>query len=64
MSCRLQTTAVAMAWSLLILAQHRDIQEKAREEILAVCNDPSQVVNLDFLQQLYFLDRFIKEILR
>ena len=53
-----------MAWSLLVMAQHQDLQQKAREEILAVCKDQSQNISLDRLQKLEFLDRFIKEILR
>ena len=52
-----------MAWLLLSLAQHSDIQEKARVEILSVCNN-SQTVTYDMLQQLPFCDRVIKESLR
>ncbi|KAI8070673.1 cytochrome P450 [Gongronella butleri] len=61
-----ETTANAMAFFMYSLAQHQDIQEKARQEVLALFGDaPSDIrPSLAETRQLPYLDMVLKENLR
>ena len=58
-----QTTAVSMAWCLLMLAKHPDIQQKARDEVMSVIGT-SQPLTYDNLDQLEYCGCVVKETLR
>ena len=53
-----------LTWTLLLLAQHRDVQEKARQEVLKAFPDPSQPITVEILDQLPYLTAVIRESLR
>jgi len=52
-----------MAWCLLMLAKHPDIQQRAREEVLSVVGS-SQPLSYDLLDRLEYCSCVIKETLR
>jgi len=52
-----------MAWCLLMLATHPDVQQKARDEVMSVVGD-SQSLTYDLLDQLDYCTCVIKETLR
>jgi len=58
-----QTTSVSMAWCLLMLATHPDIQQKARQELTSV-GDASQSLTFERLNQLDYCTCIVKETLR
>ncbi|GFR64711.1 cytochrome P450, partial [Elysia marginata] len=56
-----ETTSMNLTWTLLLLAQHPDVQEKARQEALKVLPDPEQPVSVEMLEQLPYLTAIIRE---
>ncbi|XP_055611140.1 cytochrome P450 4c21-like isoform X1 [Uranotaenia lowii] len=56
-----ETSAVQSAHTILLLAMHPEIQERAVEEILRVFPTPEQNFNQDTLKQLELQERIIKE---
>lgn len=60
----IQTTAVAMAWCLLVLADNPEIQTKAREEILSVFPKSDTEVTWERLEELHYCNCIVKETLR
>ncbi|XP_014206462.1 cytochrome P450 4C1-like [Copidosoma floridanum] len=58
------TSAMASCFIILLLAEHQDVQTKARAEINEVFNKSSGKVKMEDLQQLQYLERCIKESLR
>ncbi|EFN63653.1 Cytochrome P450 4C1 [Camponotus floridanus] len=58
------TTAAGIMYTLLLLAEHRDIQERVRIEIDNVMQENEGKLNMSSLQNLSYLERCIKEALR
>jgi cytochrome P450 len=57
-----ETTASALSWALYLLAEHQDIQNRAREEVDRVLQ--GKHVTSDVLKELVYMDMFLKEVLR
>ncbi|KAL6446196.1 hypothetical protein ACFW04_001078 [Cataglyphis niger] len=58
------TTAVAITWTLFLLGNNFEHQEKVHEELEEVFKDLKTPASLKELSQLKYLDRIIKETLR
>ncbi|XP_072759258.1 cytochrome P450 4C1-like isoform X2 [Anoplolepis gracilipes] len=58
------TTAVAITWTLFLLGNNLEHQEKVHEELEKVFKDSETPANVKELSQLKYLDRIIKETLR
>ncbi|GLJ45996.1 hypothetical protein SUGI_0968680 [Cryptomeria japonica] len=57
-----ETTAILLAWSIILLAMHTQWQDKAREEVLDLCNkDPP---NAELLSRLKIVNMIVYEALR
>ncbi|GFO28292.1 cytochrome p450 [Plakobranchus ocellatus] len=59
-----ETTSMNLTWTLLLLAQHPDVQEKVRQEVTRVLPNPSQPITTQMLDQLTYLTCVIRESLR
>ena len=57
------TTSASMAWTLQLLGQHSEIQERLYEEIREVMGD-SKIVTYEMLSQFHYLEMVLKESLR
>ncbi|XP_063907299.1 cytochrome P450 4C1-like [Zophobas morio] len=57
------TTSVAISYALMLIACHRDIQDRIYEEIQQVVTDSSQL-DYQTLQELKYMEMCIKEVLR
>lgn len=55
---------MGICFALLLLAEHKDIQERARNEIDDMLNSCNGKIGINELQQLPYLERCIKESLR
>lgn len=56
------TTTSAISFAILNLANHPTIQESLHDEIMAVVgNDPKSICTINQLQELKYLDMFVKE---
>lgn len=58
------TTAMAIVFTLLLLAEHKEIQERVRDEINSVIQENGGKLSMRALQNLSYLDRCLKETLR
>ncbi|KAK7094396.1 uncharacterized protein [Littorina saxatilis] len=58
-----ETTSTGLTWTLLMLAQHQDAQEKARQEVMSLLSG-QQPITAEMVQQLTYLTCVIKETLR
>ncbi|KYM95340.1 Cytochrome P450 4C1 [Cyphomyrmex costatus] len=58
------TTAKAICFILLLLAEHKSIQDRVRNEIDTAMLENGEKCSMKLLQQLSYLDRCIKEALR
>ncbi|KRT82236.1 cytochrome P450, partial [Oryctes borbonicus] len=58
------TTTAAISWTLLLLGNHPEIQEKAYQEISGVLRDKSTPSTIAELNELKYLECIIKESLR
>ncbi|CAL1674035.1 unnamed protein product [Lasius platythorax] len=58
------TTAVAITWTLFLLGNNLEHQEKVHEELEEVFKDSKTPASVKELSQLKYLDRIIKETLR
>ncbi|XP_025262037.1 cytochrome P450 4C1 isoform X2 [Camponotus floridanus] len=58
------TTSMAIIFTLLLLAEHKDIQERVRFEVDNVMQENGEKLNMRALQNLSYLERCIKEALR
>ncbi|KAE9395109.1 cytochrome P450 [Gymnopus androsaceus JB14] len=56
-----ETTSVSTTWALFSLSRHQEIQTKLREELLSV---PTEKPSMDVLNELFYLDAFVRETLR
>jgi cytochrome P450 len=57
------TVTALMAWALLLLGQHPQVYQQAREEVAGLL-DPVEPPTIEQLQQIEYLDWIIKEALR
>ncbi|KAL6262130.1 hypothetical protein P5V15_007230 [Pogonomyrmex californicus] len=58
------TTAMGICFALLLLAEHKDIQDRVRDEINIALQESEQKFTMKVLQNLSYLDRCLKESLR
>ncbi|XP_029157493.1 cytochrome P450 4C1-like [Nylanderia fulva] len=58
------TTAMGIIFTLLLLAEHKDIQERVRAEVDTVMQENGGKLTMKSLQNLLYLDRCLKETLR
>ncbi|XP_971423.2 cytochrome P450 4C1 isoform X1 [Tribolium castaneum] len=58
------TTSIAICYTLLLLANHPDIQDELYSELKSVLSDPTQTPSYSDLKQLNLMERCIKESLR
>lgn len=58
------TTAAALSFALMLIAGHKDIQDKIVEEMSEVLGDLKKKPSYHELQEMKYLDRCIKEVLR
>uniref|UniRef100_UPI003B63328F cytochrome P450 4C1-like n=1 Tax=Microplitis mediator TaxID=375433 RepID=UPI003B63328F len=58
------TTATALLFAVLLLAEHKDIQNRARTEIEEVLKESNGKMSIDAIQRLPYLECCIKESLR
>ena len=58
------TTSNAIARILHVLAEHPEVQDKLREELLTACDYSGQEIPYDKLVELPFLDAVCRETLR
>uniref|UniRef100_UPI003B63730A cytochrome P450 4C1-like n=1 Tax=Odontomachus brunneus TaxID=486640 RepID=UPI003B63730A len=58
------TTSIAICFTLLLLAEHKDIQNRVREEVNTVMKECEGKLTMTSLQNLSYLDRCLKEALR
>lgn len=58
------TTAMALCFTLMLLAEHKEIQDRARIEVDEVFSQCDGKLSIGTIQQLTYLDRCIKESLR
>ncbi|KAL6431890.1 hypothetical protein ACFW04_007376 [Cataglyphis niger] len=58
------TTAMSMTYALLLLAEHKDVQERVRVEVDTVMQENGGKLTTRSLQNLSYLERCLKETLR
>lgn len=58
------TTAIALSYLLMLLAEHKDIQDYVRKEVDSVMEMNEGKLTMKSLQELKYLERTIKESLR
>ncbi|XP_031850007.2 cytochrome P450 4C1 [Nomia melanderi] len=58
------TTATSLCFSIMLLAEHKEIQDRARAEVNEVLEANNGKMTMSALQDLPYLDRCIKESLR
>ncbi|XP_058800775.1 cytochrome P450 4C1-like [Phymastichus coffea] len=58
------TSAMGICFALLLLAEHKDVQERARAEVNQVLSESSGAISVTTIQRLNYLDRCVKESLR
>ncbi|XP_011060490.1 PREDICTED: cytochrome P450 4C1-like [Acromyrmex echinatior] len=58
------TTASSLSFILALLAEHKDIQDRVRNEVDIVMQENENKLTMKFLHQLSYLERCIKEALR
>ncbi|XP_025266600.1 cytochrome P450 4C1-like [Camponotus floridanus] len=58
------TTAVGIMFALLLLAEHKEVQERVRVEVNTMMQENGGKLTMKSLQNLSYLDRCLKEALR
>ncbi|XP_045450269.1 cytochrome P450 4C1-like [Melitaea cinxia] len=58
------TTATALTFGLMLLADHEDVQERILEEVTSILGDSDRPPNTSELGEMKYLEAVIKEILR
>lgn len=59
-----ETTALTLSYAVLMLAMHPKIQEQFVNELKTVFTDQNEEVRYKHLQELSYLDRILKEVMR
>ncbi|XP_059162257.1 cytochrome P450 4d1-like isoform X2 [Physella acuta] len=59
-----ETTSMNLTWTLLMLAEHPEVQEKARQEVMSLLPDQSTPLTTKIVDNLIYLTCVIKESLR
>ena len=59
-----ETTSTTLSYSSHVLATHPDEQLRLHDEISAAFGNDFSLINSDSVQELKYLDWFIKEVLR
>ena len=55
-----ETSATAMNFALLLLAQHQDIQDKVRNEVLDVLKNYDGKITYDGIKSMTYLDQVLQ----
>lgn len=58
------TTAMGTCFTILLLAEHKEIQKIAREEVCEIFNESCGKIGMKEINQFSYLDRCVKEALR
>uniref|UniRef100_UPI003B642336 cytochrome P450 4C1-like n=1 Tax=Monomorium pharaonis TaxID=307658 RepID=UPI003B642336 len=58
------TVAMSLTYTILLLAEHKDVQERVRSEVRKVMNENGGKLTLTALNNLLYLERCLKESLR
>ncbi|XP_050665019.1 cytochrome P450 4C1-like isoform X1 [Leptidea sinapis] len=58
------TTAMALTFGLMLLADHEEVQDRIHEECKSIFGDSMRTANLSDLAEMKYLEATIKEILR
>ncbi|RLU27442.1 hypothetical protein DMN91_001246 [Ooceraea biroi] len=58
------TVAMALTFAILLLAEHKDAQDRVRDEVNAVMEENGGKLNMAALQNLTYLERCLKETMR
>ncbi|XP_019870625.2 cytochrome P450 4C1 [Aethina tumida] len=58
------TTSMSICFTLMLIANHKEIQDKIYEEIFSIFGDSDRKITFTDLQDLKYLERCIKESLR
>lgn len=58
-----ETSATTVSWSLMVMAENPNIQQKLRAEIMALASQDRELSYTD-IEKLSYLDNFIKEVMR
>lgn len=59
-----ETTALSLAYIILLLAMHPDVQDKVYDELHSVFDGQDEEMTYEHIQKLPYLDRVIKEGMR
>ena len=59
-----ETTSTWCYWSIYVLCQHPDVQDKLYQDIVKHCPDGSEGMDLETIEQMTYFDAFLKEVLR
>lgn len=59
-----ETSGLSISFAILLLAMYPDIQERVFAELKSVYDSPDEYSTYDQIQQLTYLDRVLKEIMR
>ncbi|XP_026829554.1 cytochrome P450 4C1-like [Ooceraea biroi] len=58
------TVSMAITFAILLLAEHKDVQDRVRKEVTAVMKENGGKLTMTALQNLPYLERCLKETLR
>ncbi|XP_020289625.1 cytochrome P450 4C1-like isoform X2 [Pseudomyrmex gracilis] len=58
------TTAMGVCFALLLLAEHKDVQDRVRTEVVDVMKETEGKLTMASLQKLPYLERCLKEVMR
>ena len=65
LSCPLQTTSISLAWTLLCLSQHPDLQDRIRTELKDLASeDLSEEARIEAILHAPYLEKIVREALR
>nr|CAG8449385.1 2170_t:CDS:2 [Entrophospora candida] len=59
-----ETTGIALAWALYLLAKHPEVQDHLRQELLEASSDPDLETSFDKMNSLEYLNCVFKETMR